>query len=441
MARIIIVWGMWGPYHCRRFEVLRDQAAREGHQVTGISLFSGSRDYQWLSGSLPDGAVHINLGKDETKFPLRKIRRLFAIPRMLRTEVALLPSYDHWSLALNVASRLYGSRVVMMNDTHAGTARARGIKAAVKQRVVAGFHAGFVAGEPQRRYFAALGLPREKIFTGYDAVDNEFFEAKSAEIRSRQSEVRKQYQLPENYFLSVGRFVTKKNLPVLIRAYRKVLDLNQACQTHLVMVGSGEESGKLRALCRELKLPVYDKTVLGSDTPKVESGNEPPGVHFYGFRQIEENPLFYALADAFVLPSLWEEWGLVVNEAMACGLPVVVSQTAGCSEDLLRAGQLASPDRLAIKQSGHWPRMDHFIRPNGFVFDPESVETLASALLVLVSNPALRTVMGQNSRVVVDQFSCQNFAKKALLAARAALDGKIIPGKAAQPLPTGADGC
>ena len=60
-------------------------------------------------------------------------------------------------------------------------------------------------------------------------------------------------------------------------------------------------------------------------------------VFYYGFRQIEENPVFYALAEAFVLPSLKEEWGLVVNEAMAAGLPVIVSHTAGCAEDLVPA--------------------------------------------------------------------------------------------------------
>jgi len=84
--------------------------------------------------------------------------------------------------------------------------------------------------------------------------------------------------------------------------------------------------------------------------------------------------------------------------------------------------------------------MDRCIRQNGFVFDPESVESLANALLVLLSNPALCTIMGQNSRVVVDQFSCQNFAKKALLAACTALDGEVIPRKATWPVSTNADG-
>jgi len=421
MARIIIVWGMWGPYHCSRFEALRDLAEREGHAVTGVSLFSGSRDYQWSSQNLPAGVTHFDLGWDETKFPIGNIGRLLAIPRKLRSEVALLPSYDHWSLALNVASRLYGSRVVMMNDSHAGTARARGMKAAFKQKVVAGFHAGLVAGEPQRRYFASLGLPPEKIFTGYDAVDNDFFASKAAETRSRQAEFRKQYQLPQNYFLSLGRFVAKKNLCTLLQAYRLVLNSNRACQPHLVMVGSGDEEPKLRALCQELNLPIYDKTALANGSSSAESKQEQPGVHYYGFRQIEENPVFYALADAFILPSLWEEWGLVVNEAMACGLPVVVSETAGCAEDLLPPSQPGIPPELSGDLQRRLTKLNGQTRQNGFLFDPKSAQSLANALVFLAEVPAIRKSMGLAGGQIVARFSCQNFATNALLAAEMAL--------------------
>jgi glycosyltransferase involved in cell wall biosynthesis len=420
MARISIVWGLWGPYHCRRFVALRDLAACEGHQVVGASLFSGSRDYQWDSIHLPDGVVHFDLGKDETKFPLGNLSRLLAIPRKLRTEVALLPSYFHWSLALNAATRLSGARLVMMNDTHAGTARASGLKAAFKQKVVAGFHAGFVAGAPQRRYFASLGLPAEKIFTGYDAVDNDYFARRAEEVRGQRSEIRDQYDLPEHYFLSLGRFVAKKNLATLIRAYRKFLDSRPHSQTHLVMVGSGEEEAKLRAFCKDLRLPIYDKADLKIGNRKSEIGNEVPGVHFYGFRQIEENPVFYALADAFILPSLWEEWGLVVNEAMASGLPVIVSETAGCAEDLLKPGRLPAPVHLSTDLSKRLARLAGRLRQNGFVFNPQSPESLADVLLALESAPALREIMGQASRRIVEHFSCANFARNALRAAQAA---------------------
>jgi glycosyltransferase involved in cell wall biosynthesis len=260
----------------------------------------------------------------------------------------------------------------------------------------------------------------EKIFTGYDAVDNDYFAARADEIRSQKSEVRSHYDLPERYFLSLGRFVEKKNLTTLIQAYRKFLDSSQNCQTHLVIVGSGEEGPKLHSLCQELRLPAYDKTWAGIENRKSKTENEPPGVHFYGFRQIEENPVFYALADAFILPSLWEEWGLVVNEAMASGLPVIVSETAGCAEDLLESpGPMESLPLQTLTQLAQMGLLAK-ARINGLVFNPQSSDELGRAMLILDASPNLRGVMGQASRRIVEKFSCENFARNALLAAQAA---------------------
>lgn len=424
MANIIVVWGLWGPYHCRRLEAFRQLGKELGHEVTGISLFSGSSVNQWRVENLPEGVVHIDLGNDETRLPLRHLHKLASIPRTFQADAALLPSYGHWSLALNAAARWTGGRVVMMNETHAGTARARGWKAALKQRVVAGFDAALVGGAPHARYFASLGLPEDRIFTGYDAIDNDHFARGANDTTSRASEVRAQLELPERYFLSLGRFVAKKNLATLVRGYRQFLISNPSTAVHLVMVGSGEEEFNLRSLCEKLLLPVYDKTSAGRSHRKSENGTQSPGVHFYGFRQIEENPLFYALADAFILPSLWEEWGLVVNEAMASGLPVVVSETAGCAEDLLEepAPAQMSPDEL---QRVSQLNLKDRLRQNGLLFNPESSEELARALWLLESCPELRRHMGQMSRKIVEKFSCDNFAENALRAVQMALNGRL----------------
>lgn len=420
---------MWGPYHCRRLETLRRHGRALGHEVIGVSLFSGSAAYQWSSPELPDGVLHVNVGSDETRLPVRRLGTLLSLPGRLSADVALLPSYGHWSLILNLGARIAGGHVVMMNDTHAGTAQARGWKALFKRRVVASFDAGFVAGKPQRRYFASLGLANERIFTGYDAVDNDYFAQHAEDARDRRDEIRRQFDLPERYFLSLGRFVTKKNLHVLVRAYRQFLDANSRSEFHLVMVGSGENDASLRALCLELNLPVYEKSKTnGRATLKHDVAFAKPGVHFYGFRQISENPNFYALADAFVLPSLYEEWGLVVNEAMACGLPVVVSKTAGCAEDLLEP--VACNGTRAEVSSSQAASVQRNLRSNGLVFDPQSVDELSAALLVLSSNPELRSEMGEASKRIIEKFSCQAFAENALLAARVAMGEHINNGKA-----------
>ena len=422
MARIIIVWGLWGPYHCRRFEAFRKLGQNEGHEVVLDFPFSGSSVNQWHTESLPSGVVHFDFGRDESRLPVPRIGQFLFLPAKLGTDVALLPSYYHWSLILNAGVRLAGGRVVMMNETHAGTARARGLKAVFKRWVVSRFDAALVGGLPHRRYFASLGIPSEKISLGYDAVDNEYFARRAEEVGSQWSVARGPYTLPAHYFLSLGRFVAKKNLGTLIRAYALFLKSHRRSPIsdlqipHLVMVGSGEEEPRLRALCAELQLPICDHAPLR--TP--HSALRTPQVHFYGFRQIDENPVFYALADAFILPSLYEEWGLVVNEAMASGLPVVVSETAGCAEDLLETGcpPGASPeDRMRIEQSG----LALKVRQNGFLFNPRSAEELSRALLALEGSANLRALMGAESRRIVDKFSCENFARNAMRAVEAAL--------------------
>jgi glycosyltransferase involved in cell wall biosynthesis len=158
-------------------------------------------------------------------------------------------------------------------------------------------------------------------------------------------------------------------------------------------------------------------------------------VYFYGFRQIEENPVFYALAEAFILPSLKEEWGLVVNEAMAAGLPVIVSHTAGCAEDLvptsgsmehgarsMESGVGADTENCRLKTENSLEQ-----RSNGFVFDPKSSDALSEALRrIAVAGERLEVKgndleeIGQRSREIVAKFSCENFARQALRAAEAA---------------------
>jgi glycosyltransferase involved in cell wall biosynthesis len=187
------------------------------------------------------------------------------------------------------------------------------------------------------------------------------------------------------------------------------------------MVGSGEEDARLRSLCQTLRLPIYDKLTAGTDARKARTRDVPPGVHFYGFRQIEENPVFYSLAEAFVLPSLREEWGLVVNEAMASGLPVLVSETAGCAEDLLKPHFPDLPPNPALANFESKPTAGLRARQNGFVFDPNSHASLAQALLMLAADPALRVAMGKASQVIVHSFSCEAFAHNAFRAAEVSM--------------------
>jgi glycosyltransferase involved in cell wall biosynthesis len=244
------------------------------------------------------------------------------------------------------------------------------------------------------------------LFSGYDAVDNEHFSRASLIVRRDAEGYRQRYALPSRYILSLGRLVEKKNLKLLVAAFAQLskkpdpawLSQHHRDSPALVFVGSGDQEPELLSACASYGLRVVDRR----GAPDVLNGGHTGSkaneraVYFYGFRQIEENPIFFALADLFVLPSLYEEWGLVVNEAMACGLPVIVSKTAGCSEDLVEHGV------------------------NGFTFDPGSSSELTAKLAEIVSDKSAAERMGLRSSAIISKWGCDNFATQALRAADAA---------------------
>lgn len=422
----------YGPYHLARALAL--QEAARPMPVRALELANLTKNYAWSREAKSIELVTLcpEMVSEKLSFQavFQRARQCF---KELEVGVCLLPSYSpRQPLAALLAAKSLGIKTVMMNESHAGTARAGRAGTWAKRRLVSLFDAALVGGAPQKRYFASLGLPEEKIFTGYDAVDNDYFTRKAADARSQSAEIRNQYGLPEHYFLSLGRFVAKKNLDTLLQAFRKFLDSQPRPNTHLVMVGSGEEETKLISLCAGLKLPVCDHR--RPDANALAPGT--PQVHFYGFRQIDENPIFYALADAFILPSLYEEWGLVVNEAMAAGLPVVVSETAGCAEDLLENDPEPLADLRPVTELRSRDSLKRGARRNGFVFAPNSADELAAVLQILAAQPALCREMGAAGREIVEKFSCRQFAENALLAAEAALSGRrkgLVRGTALQP--------
>jgi glycosyltransferase involved in cell wall biosynthesis len=378
---IAVVWGQYGPYHFARLREL--QRRSPDLEVLGVELGTVTTTYSWDRDDR-EAAIHSLLpGQAAEKVSaLAVYRKSLAFFREHGVSVVFVPSY--WpasSVTMMVAARQAGARLVLMNDSHDGTAQATGLKAGIKRFLVRRFDSALVAGTPHFEYISGMGLDRSRIVTGYDAVDNDFFTTHAARARADAPAVSRQHDLPQRYFLSVGRLIGKKNIETLIDAYGKVRgELGTHCPA-LVLVGSGELEASLRARCAGLGLSTRDD------------------VHFFGYKQVSQLPGIYALAECFVLPSLQEEWGLVVNEAMACGLPVLVSRTAGCARDLVEDGR------------------------NGFLFDPMDAETLAERLVWIAQRPQLARSMGAASSQLIAQWGCPRFAD----AAREAL--KISLGK------------
>jgi len=221
---------------------------------------------------------------------------------------------------------------------------------------------GFVAaGISSAQYLRNYGVPHQAIFTAPNAVDTEFFRRSAAIARANADSYRRALGLPGRYFLSVGRLVQEKGIFDLLKAYAS-LDPQLRDQFGLVLVGDGPA-----------------RTELERRAAAMQGGL----VQVAGFAQREQLAIYYALAELFVFPTHSDPWGLVVNEAMACGLPVISSSAAGCAADLVE---------------------DHY---NGRVVEVRDVKQLAAVLSHLARDPELRSRMGQRSQERIDCYSPQ----------------------------------
>jgi glycosyltransferase involved in cell wall biosynthesis len=207
-------------------------------------------------------------------------------------------------------------------------------KEIIKSRVVRLASAALVGGTPHAKYIVQLGMQRDQVVLGYDVVDNDYF--------TREAEMWRSHVTPNSskkYFLSSNRFIAKKNLDRILEAYTSYIHASVSQLTdpwNLCMLGDGELKGELLQQCHKLGLKVVACAPWEASSP--EPSVQENVVYFPGFRQIDELPRFYGQAGAFVHASSTEQWGLVVNEAMASGLPVIVSDRVGCADDLVKIG-------------------------------------------------------------------------------------------------------
>ncbi|HKQ03904.1 MAG TPA: glycosyltransferase family 4 protein [Blastocatellia bacterium] len=190
-------------------------------------------------------------------------------------------------------------------------------------------------GRANRRLYENYGVPADRLHPAPYAVDNDRFAQHAARLRPQRAALRKQWGVAEDAFcvLFCGKFIPKKRPLDIVAAARQLRESGQLSNIHLLFVGSGELGDALR---RELQV-VFDAE-NDSDQPSVKAldGKCPPA-SFAGFLNQTEIPKAYVVADCLVLPSdHGETWGLVVNEALASGLPCIVSDACGCAEDMGR---------------------------------------------------------------------------------------------------------
>lgn len=278
----------------------------------------------------------------------------YGVPGMLE---ALL-----WSISKKIPA-------VLLSDSKEDDAKRSWWKEKFKSLIIKQYKSALVAGKSHKQYLIKLGMPEESIFLGYDVVGNESFHPDKIKHLSRP--------LNQPYFLAINRFIPKKNLAFLLLSYAEYRKRVGELAWDLVLAGEGELRSQLEKQIIDLELSEC--------------------VHLPGFLQQEELLPYFAHAQCFIHASIQEQWGLVVNEAMAAGLPVLVSNRCGCFEDLVLDGI------------------------NGFGFNPENQEELVQLMKKVGSYVFDLESMGKASLEHIQKFSPDYFAQSLMRAVEYAI--------------------
>ena len=375
---VALAFHRFGPYHRARLQAVRTRLTR----VQSLEFSSVDESYAWERVRMDDGA-HVSLFVDadvDRKSSREVIERVNQALDQLAPAVLAIPGWSHPAALCGLAWSLRHSRsAVLMSESTAGDEPRQLWREWIKRRVVRLFAAALVGGDPQAAYVRALGMSTEGIFPGYDAVDNAFFEHGAAMSRAEAERVRGELDLPPVYFLASSRLIAKKNLFRLLDAYTLYRRRAGLDYWRLVLLGDGELRPSIESRIAELDLR--------------------EDVRLPGFKQYDELPAYYGLASAFVHASTTDQWGLVVNEAMASGLPVLVSERCGCARDLVKDGI------------------------NGFTFEPYDVEGLAGLMQrVAAMTDERRKAMGRASQTIVADWGPERFADGFMQAVQFALN-------------------
>ena len=271
----------------------------------------------------------------------------------------------HWLAMLQAKSQ--GVKV-MVRDEATLISSQRGLTKRVAKRV---FFLGLktlcdrflVIGSMNQEYYREHGIEKERMFLVPYAVDNAFFQTRAIASAATREELRASLGLEKGrpIILYASKMIERKRAADLLEAYARLSPNGESAPwPYLLFIGDGEEGVALKQRASK----------LGWNS-----------IRFLGFKNQTELPRYYDLCDVFVLPSVHEPWGLVVNEVMNAGRAVIVSDQVGCGPDLVKNGE------------------------NGYIFKAGSIDGLWRALHDVLADPERCCAMGQKSLRIINKWS------------------------------------
>ena len=290
--------------------------------------------------------------------------RFFQVAKRLLTynpDVINLPGYYEPAMVLiHFLARLMGIKVILSIDSTENDNPSKWYTELIKKIIIKNADGFFCYGTLAADYMLKLGAKPEEILMRRNSVNNDLVKEIFDQYKMSNDYRLERNKLPTNNFIYVGRFLEIKNIRRLIEAFKALKDNKN---WGLILVGDGPMKSEIEQL------------VKGEETINIFPPQDWRGV-----------PEKMALAEVLILPSYSEPWGLVTNEAMVCQMPVIVSNKAGSSADLVKETE------------------------NGFTFDPYDVKDLTEKMQYFIDNPEAVSQMGLRSVELIKSFSPKQVA-------------------------------
>ncbi|MBE9100631.1 glycosyltransferase [Vacuolonema iberomarrocanum] len=383
---LVVLFHNVGGYHAARLRATHAVCKTNGWTFTALQVVGQTQEHPW--GNLANVItfpLQTILDTDQSKSADqdRLVRsRLSAILDHIQPDVMAIPGWGFVASRKALSwCRRHRVPTILMSESKADDEPRHWWKEVLKSWLyVRHYDSALVGSRLHADYAVSLGIPSDRVFRGYDVVDHDYFVAEAEQARHNPDAVRQQQpQIPcRPYFLAVTRFIPRKNVSRLINAYHAYRQ-QVAEPWDLVLCGSGIEADNLQQQAQHLKLDAW--------------------VKFPGFVPYTVIAHWYGLAKALIHPALQEQWGLVVNEACAAGLPIICSDTVGARYDLVHSDK------------------------NGFLFNPNSTDDLTRCLVALHQlEETQRQHWGERSRAIASSYRPENFAEGMLQAADKALN-------------------
>ncbi|AMR34019.1 hypothetical protein A0256_22510 [Mucilaginibacter sp. PAMC 26640] len=359
--KILILNNDFRVYWKGRLVFLREYLAGYNISLYAVELFGTGSPYafdsydnkeEWWTCLFPNQSA-------EDLSPATIAERLFKVADELNADVIIGPSIVFYAGALGLRwARRHNKRFIMFDDGKTSQIKRNPVVQFVKDLLIGQSDALWLPTPDYDNEYTTYHQKSSIIFYGFDTVNNRLFKNPGKP------------KLDNKTIICVARLVPVKNLDNLLRAWQVVQ--NAGTSYELLIIGDGPEQASLAGLRDELGLTT---------------------VKFLGAVDNDQIPEWYHRSDAFILASLWESWGLVVNEGMAAGLPMLLSDKVNAAQGLLKE------------------------RVNGYRFDPLDMQDMADVILRYIRLPlSQKEKMSAASSNIIDDMSYDKMGEQLLYA-------------------------